>query len=65
MDGLDVYARLLREIMQGETLVVVRLDWLARSVSHLLDVIEQMVLSALAPEFQLFCRGACRITRSA
>jgi DNA invertase Pin-like site-specific DNA recombinase len=32
-------ARLLREIRAGETLVVVRLDRLARSVSHLLAVI--------------------------
>lgn len=35
-------ARLLLEIRPGETLVVVRLDRLARSVSHLLDVIEQL-----------------------
>jgi hypothetical protein len=35
-----VLASLLREIRPGETLVVVRLDRLARSVSHLLDVIE-------------------------
>jgi DNA invertase Pin-like site-specific DNA recombinase len=35
-------ARLLREIAPGETLVVVRLDRLARSVSHLLAVIEQL-----------------------
>lgn len=35
-------ARLLREIKMGETLVVVRLDRLARSVSHLLDVIEDL-----------------------
>jgi len=37
-----VLARLLREIASGETLVVVRLDRLARSVSHLLAVIEQL-----------------------
>jgi len=37
-----VLARLLREIGPGETLVVVRLDRLARSVSHLLAVIEQL-----------------------
>jgi len=37
-----VLARLLRDIRPGETLVVVRLDRLARSVSHLLDVIEQL-----------------------
>ena len=37
-----VLARLLREIGAGEVLVVVRLDRLARSVSHLLDVIEQL-----------------------
>ena len=37
-----VLARLLREIRSGETLVVVRLDRLARSVSHLLEVIERL-----------------------
>src|SRR5271157_429421 len=37
-----VLARLLRAIAAGETLVVVRLDRLARSVSHLLAVIEQL-----------------------
>ena len=35
-------ARLLREIRPGDTLVVVRLDRLARSVSHLLEVIERL-----------------------
>ena len=35
-------ARLMREIHAGEVLVVVRLDRLARSVSHLLDVIERL-----------------------
>lgn len=35
-----VLARLLREIGPGDVLVVVRLDRLARSVSHLLEVIE-------------------------
>jgi DNA invertase Pin-like site-specific DNA recombinase len=40
--GRPVLARLLREIQPGETLVVVRLDRLARSVSHLLAVIEQL-----------------------
>jgi DNA invertase Pin-like site-specific DNA recombinase len=40
-----VLARLLREIRSGETLVVVRLDRLARSVSHLLAVIEQLEAS--------------------
>jgi DNA invertase Pin-like site-specific DNA recombinase len=35
-------ARLMREIAPGEVLVVVRLDRLARSVSHLLDVIERL-----------------------
>jgi DNA invertase Pin-like site-specific DNA recombinase len=40
-----VLARLLREIHPGETLVVVRLDRLARSVSHLLAVIEQLEAS--------------------
>ena len=37
-----VLARLLRDIAAGDTLVVVRLDRLARSVSHLLSVIEQL-----------------------
>jgi DNA invertase Pin-like site-specific DNA recombinase len=40
-----VLARLLREIRPGETLVVVRLDRLARSVNHLLAVIEQLEAS--------------------
>jgi DNA invertase Pin-like site-specific DNA recombinase len=35
-------ARLMREIRAGDVLVVVRLDRLARSVSHLLDVIERL-----------------------
>ena len=35
-----VLARILREIRRGDTLVVVRLDRLARSVSHLLAVTE-------------------------
>ena len=37
-----VLAQLLREIDRGETLVVVRLDRLARSVSHLLAIIDQL-----------------------
>jgi len=37
-----VLAGLLRDIRPGEALVVVRLDRLARSVSHLLAVIEQL-----------------------
>src|SRR5271157_3888078 len=40
-----VLARLLRDIGAGETLVVVRLDRLARSVSHLLAVIEHLETS--------------------
>src|SRR5271156_2956627 len=40
-----VLARLLRDMRPGETLVVVRLDRLARSVSHLLAVIEQLEAS--------------------
>ena len=40
--GRPVLLRLLRDIRPGETLVVVRLDRLARSVSHLLAVIEQL-----------------------
>ena len=35
-------SKLLREIGAGDTLVVVRLDRLARSVSHLLEVIENL-----------------------
>lgn len=35
-----VLARLVREIRGGDTLVVVRIDRLARSLSHLLEVIE-------------------------
>ena len=35
-------SRLMSEIGAGDILVVVRLDRLARSVSHLLDVIEQL-----------------------
>lgn len=42
--------KLLREIRDGDTLVVVRLDRLARSVSHLLDVIED--LSAKGAHFR-------------
>ena len=37
-----VLAQVLRDIRPGETLVVVRLDRLARSVAHLLGVIEQL-----------------------
>ena len=37
-----VLAKLVREISAGDVLVVVRLDRLARSVSHLLQVIEQL-----------------------
>ena len=44
--GRPVLAGLLREIGPGETLVVVRLDRLARSVSHLLAVIEQLEAGA-------------------
>jgi DNA invertase Pin-like site-specific DNA recombinase len=40
--GRPVLAHLLRTIKAGDTLVVVRLDRLARSVSHLLAVIEQL-----------------------
>lgn len=37
-------AKLLREIADGDTLIVVRLDRLARSVSHLLAVIEDLTV---------------------
>jgi DNA invertase Pin-like site-specific DNA recombinase len=40
--GRPVLAGLLREVRAGDTLVVVRLDRLARSVGHLLAVIEQL-----------------------
>ena len=40
--GRPVLAQVLRDIRPGETLVVVRLDRLARSVAHLLSVIEQL-----------------------
>ncbi len=40
-----ILARMLREIQSGETLVVVRLDRLARSVNHLPAVIEQLEAS--------------------
>ena len=37
-----VLARVLERIGKGDTLVVVRIDRLARSLSHLLDVIERL-----------------------
>lgn len=37
-----VLARLLERISKGDTLVVVRIDRLARSLSHLLEVIERL-----------------------
>lgn len=40
--GRPVLARLLGAIRPGDTLVVVRLDRLARSVAHLLAIIEQL-----------------------
>ena len=40
--GRPVLAQLLRDIRPGKTLLVVRLDRLARSVSHLLAVIEKL-----------------------
>ncbi len=40
--GRPVLAQLLLDIEPGDTLVVVRLDRLARSVTHLLQVIEQL-----------------------
>ncbi|HEY0418045.1 MAG TPA: recombinase family protein, partial [Acetobacteraceae bacterium] len=46
-------ARLLRDIRPGETLVVVRLDRLARSVAHLLGVIEQ--LESKGAHFRSLC----------
>src|ERR1700759_944865 len=40
-----VLAALLRRIRQGETLVVVKLDRLARSLEHLLDVVRTLEAS--------------------
>ena len=37
-----VLARLLERVQSGDTLVVVRIDRLARSLSHLLEVIERL-----------------------
>ena len=37
-----VLARVLERIAKGDTLVVVRIDRLARSLSHLLEVIERL-----------------------
>ena len=37
-----VLARVLERIGKGDTLVVVRIDRLARSLSHLLEVIERL-----------------------
>jgi DNA invertase Pin-like site-specific DNA recombinase len=37
-----VIARVLERIAKGDTLVVVRIDRLARSLSHLLEVIERL-----------------------
>ena len=48
-----VLAQLLRDIRPGETLLVVRLDRLARSVSHLLAVIEK--LEAKGAHFRSLC----------
>jgi hypothetical protein len=45
-----VLAALLRDIAPGDTLVVVRLDRLARSLAHLLDVIER--LEAIGAHFR-------------
>lgn len=40
--GRPVLARVLKRIGKGDTLVVVRIDRLARSLSHLLEVIERL-----------------------
>jgi len=48
-----VLARLLASIGRGDTVVVVRLDRLARSVSHLLEVIDQ--LDARGAYFRSLC----------
>jgi hypothetical protein len=57
-----VLARLLREIRPAEPLVVVRLDRLARSVSHLLAVIEQ--LEAKGAHFRSATRSTPRHRRA-
>ena len=44
-----VMARGLERIGRGDTLVVVRIDRLARSLSHLLEVIERLRASSNAP----------------
>ena len=49
-----VLARVLERISKGDTLVVVRIDRLARSLSHLLEVIERLEGSDA---------GECRILR--
>jgi hypothetical protein len=51
-------SKLMREIGAGDVLVVVRLDRLARSVSHLLEVIEDLTARA-----RIFARCAIRSTR--
>lgn len=55
--GRPVLARMLRDIKPGETLVVVRLDRLARPVSHLLAVIEQ--LESRGAHFRSLRRKMC------
>tara|TARA_R110002033_G_C3883111_1_gene238163 strand:+ start:1417 stop:1698 length:282 start_codon:yes stop_codon:yes gene_type:complete len=49
-----VLARVLERVQSGDTLVVVRIDRLARSLSHLLEVIERLEGSDA---------GECRILR--
>lgn len=41
--GRPALSRLLRELAAGDTLIIVRIDRLARSVSHLLAVIEGLI----------------------
>jgi len=43
-----VLARVLERVTKGDTLVVVRIDRLARSLSHLLEVIERLDAKWLA-----------------
>ncbi len=52
-----VLAKLLKDLSAGDVLVVVRLDRLARSVSHLLDVIEDLEHTAC-----ISARCAIRLT---
>jgi DNA invertase Pin-like site-specific DNA recombinase len=55
--GLD---NCLRELKEGDTLVVWRLDRLGRSVRHLIDLVEQLRLRKVG--FKSLCDGAIDTT---